>query len=375
MSNNVDFTPGVFQPVIEVSQRPSQNPVGYPVNYQGLNDVSLATLEVAKAANRGSGAVFSDPTPASRLSLVLGTLLSLRNLAEVFKSIGVFTRLNTPLVSPNGQFLESIVRAYNHFGDFKIEGKNYAPIDPESVFLESLLILTKYSTSEVASGSKYTENGADLDALPTSNFCIDTAGNVAITTQQLPLMDYVLKLVTHVNGLDLSPLLRISLLRDLLDVSNEQSLTSFIRHVRTISSVPLPPRDEDAPLSDDFKKNFKKLFPKAPSPENGTVLSPQFFTPAITSGYNLFRRLSLEHSYAFRTVPFPRYEGGTKAQLANYVDDVLFSDVQLSLSESTAAVAFSTSVGSRRLYASAPTIERDQLLRELIEQSVIRTRR
>jgi hypothetical protein len=373
MSGNVDFTPGAFQPVIEVSQRPSTNPVGYPVNYSGLNDVSEVTLEVAKASNRGAGAVFPDPTPIVRLSLVLGTLLSLRNLAEVFKSTGIFTRLNTPLTAPNGQFLESIIRAYNHYGDFKIDGKTYAPIDAESLFIESLLLLVNNATREVADGTKNTIVGADLSILETKYFGIDSSGNVILDNDK-PLKDYILELVTHINGLDLEALDKICLLRDLLDVSNEQTLTAFLRYLRTLSSAGIPSRESDTPFSDDFKKQFKKLFPKGPTVENKAVLSPQLFTAAITNGYNLFRRLSLEHSYAFKTVSFPRYEGGTKAQLASYVDDVLFSDVQLSLSESTAAIAFTTSSGARRSYASAPTIEREQLIRELVTQSVTRAR-
>jgi len=59
----ISFQPGKFQPIVEISQRDSGVPDSTDTNFEGLEEVAVATLQVSLASSRGYGSVISDPTP------------------------------------------------------------------------------------------------------------------------------------------------------------------------------------------------------------------------------------------------------------------------------------------------------------------------
>jgi hypothetical protein len=377
MMKEIAFQPGKFQPVIEIAQRDSGLPAPADTDFSGLIEVSSATLQVANAASRGYGSVVVDPVPLTRMANVIGYVLAARNIVEQLLHVGVHTRLSTPLRSAQLSLLEPIVRAYNYFGHFELDGKTYVSRDLVSSLVYYLFQLRQTATIENADGSKFTNlsTGNPLDDIDLDFYHINSSGEIAFG-KRTHLKMYILILVKYITGLTESVLPvdeKIPLLSYLLDVSTEASLTNFLRSAKTITGFAPPSRDFDSEPTAAHRAAMKKLFGNEySSPDDVIPISK--FTGSITNAYNLARRITTERSYGMRTMPIPKYEGGSAAQLAYLTDDVLTSAVNLSLSDSTAAVAFTTSYGVSRRYKSAPSQERTELLRELVSTSLLPTR-
>jgi hypothetical protein len=373
MKNEIAFTPGKFSPVIEVSQRQTGVPAPADTNFHGLVEVSQTTLMVSTSSARGSGAVISDPTPVSRLAQVIGYLLASRNIVEQLLFVGVSTRMSTPLRAPNGDFLEPIVRAYNFFGHFEHESKLYVARGLETALIKNLFALRQFCTSGVANGTNHTvrvantasSSFADID---TDFYYLSESGEIAFG-KRYPLKEYIIVLVKYISDFG-SVDARIPLLQRCLDITTEDGLSAFLRHARTLRDWSTPSRDFASTPDVKHKHAMKELFDKEYSSDGDTIPVSKF-TEAINLGYTLLRRVSLERQYGMKTVKIPKYEGGSPSQLAYYTDDVLFSSIPLSLPDSTAAVGFTTSYGSFGRFQSAPGFERDELLRELVSQSLI----
>ncbi|AGR45852.1 hypothetical protein N398_s2gp1 [Ustilaginoidea virens partitivirus 2] len=373
MKNEIAFQPGKFSPVIEVSQRQSGVPAPADTSFDGLEEVALTTLQVATSSARGSGAVIQDSVPLSKLSMVIGYLLAARNIAEQLLFIGVSTRMSTPLRAPNGNFLEPIVRAYNFYGHFEHESKTFVTRGLETLFIRYLFGLRQFATTGVSDGSAHTvrvlsnqnHNFSDIDL---DFYYLSEAGEIAFG-KRYPLKEYLIHLVKYASDFgDVDE--RIPLLQRILDVTTEDGLNQFLRYARRLPDWQTPPREFTPDPSDKHKSAMKELFGAAYSTA-GQSIPVSKFTESINLAYALLRRVSLERQYGMKTVQIPRYEGGSPSQMASYQDDVLFSTIPLSLADSTAAVGFTTSYGSLARYTSAPGFEKDELVRELVSQSLV----
>jgi len=373
MMKEVAFQPGKFEPVVEVSQRDSGLPAPVETNFVGLEEVSKSTLLVANAANRGTGSVFPDVVPVASAANIISVVLALRNIVEQLLFINVYTRVTTPLRSPRLTVLEPIVRAYNYYGHFSIDDKAYVARGLEFLLVKYLFEARSVCTQEVADGTKWTTRGSTSD-IDFSFYHLNDSGEIEFG-KRMPLKDYLIKLVKDIDNITDSSDLAIPILRDILQISNEASLVNFLRTIRQGYPDWTPPsRNLETDPTDAHKKAMKKLFGKEYSSQDETI-PISLFTAPITLGYAFIRRVTTERSYAMKTIPIPAYEGGSKSQLATYRDDILLSDVPLSLGESTAAVAFTQSFGSLRAFNSAPAVEREELLRELVSQSLLPARR
>lgn len=368
------FQPGRFSPVVEIAQRDSGLPAAADTNFVGISEVAENTLSVARAASRGFGSQVADPTPAARLALIFGYLLAARNSVEQLLHVGVFTRLTTVLKNAQVSPLEPLVRAYNYFGHFELDGKTYVTRGLERVLIECVFNLRKFATADVADAIRYTETPGNIQDIDLDFYHLSSEGEIVFGKLK-PLKDTLMDLVKYISSEDfnLSNDEKLPLLKYLLDVSTESGLNNFLRTARTYSGFTPPGRDFASEPTAAHKAAMKKLFGSEFSSANDTIPITKF-TGSITLAYNTLRRVSVEHSYAMKTIPIPKYEGGSAAQLAALVDDVLVSQVPLSLSDSTAATAFTTSYGVNRSYKSAPNLERNELLRELISQSLLPVR-
>jgi hypothetical protein len=377
MMKEIAFQPGKFQPVIEIAQRDSGVPAPADTDFSGLVEVSKATILVANAASRGFGSLVTDPVPVTRLANVIGYVLACRNIVEQLLHIGIHTRLTTQLRSAQLSLLEPIVRAYNYFGHFELDGKTYVCRDLVTPLIMNLFMLRYFATTENADGTKFTNMvpGAPLDDIDINFYHLNASGEIAFG-KQIDLKAYLLEFVKHITNIGsdiVSNDAKFPLLQQLLDVSTEAGLNNFIRSVKTIPGFTVPNRSLLTEPTAQHKAAMKKLFgAEYSSPDDVIPISK--FNGSITNAYNLARRVTLERSYAMRTMPLPKYEGGSAAQLAYLTDDVLISAVNLSLSDSTAAVAFTTSYGVSRRYVSAPSQAREELIRELISTSLLPTR-
>lgn len=369
----IAFQPGAFEPVVEVSQRDSGLPAPVETNFAGLEEVSKSTLLVANAANRGTGSVFPDVVPVASAANIISVVLALRNIVEQLLFINIHTRVTTPLRSPRLAILEPIVRAYNYYGHFTIDDKSYVARGLEFQLVKLLFQARNLCTPEVADGTKWTKRG-DLSDIEFDFYHLNDSGEIEFG-KRMPLKNYLMILVKDIDNIDDSPDVAIPILRDILSISTEASLVNFLRTTRSRYPDWTPPsRNLDSEPTEQHKQAMKKVFGKEFS-SPGDTIPVSLFTAPINSGYSFIRRVTIERSYAMKTLPIPAYEGGSKSQLATYRDDILVSEVPLSLGESTAATAFTQSFGSLRAFNSAPSIEREELLRELVSQSLLPSRR
>jgi hypothetical protein len=374
MPKEIAFQPGRFQPVVEIAQRDSGVPLPSDTDFTGIIEVTEKTLTVSLASSRGFGSVISDPTPKATLALIIGNLLIARNTAEQLSQIGIHTRLTTPLRSPRLNLLEPIVRAYNYFGHFELEGKLYVCRDLAASFIKSLFTLKVEATERRATAEKNEHGWSNL--LPDIDldfYHLSPEGEIAFGRKK-PLKEYILDLVSYIHGFDgLTTDKKIPWLQYLLDVSTEASLTQFLRAARTLDGFVVPDRNDNSEPTEKHKAAMKKIF-GSEYVTDGDSIPVSKFTGSITHAYNLARRVTTERSYGMKSIDLPKYEGGSASQLASYEDDVLLSKVQLSLADSTAAVAFTTSFATPRVFKSAPGLEREQLLSELVSQSLLPVR-
>lgn len=371
----VAFQPGRFQPVVEIAQRDSGVPAPADTDFSGLEEVALTTLEVAAASSRGFGSTISDPVPRSKLSQVIGYVLAARNIVEQLLVTGVHTRVTTPLRAATVSPLEPIVRAYNYFGHFEYESKLYVARGLSDLLVLYLFRLRQFATLEVAHGTKHTvtDPKLDWDDIDLGFYHLRSDGEIGFGKQKV-LKDYLLDLVQYIHAFTgFTTDEKIVWLSYVLDVSNEASLTAFIRTAKSVTGFDPPPRTVNDEPSDKHKAAMKRLFGQEYSSAGDTIPTSRL-NGSITNAYNTLRRVSQEYGYGMKTIPVPKYEGGSAAQLAYLIDDVLVSSVPLSLSDSTAATAFTTSYGVSRLYRSMPNLDRDQLLRELVAQSLLPVR-
>lgn len=369
----VAFQPGKFTPVVEVSQRDSGIPAPAETSFVGLEEVSKTTLLVATAASSGRGAVIADPTPVPKLALIIGTILTIRNVVEQLQFLGVHCRVGTPASKPNGEFLEPLIRAYQYYGHFLYDGKTFVARGLGDTLVKSLFRLKNIATNEVRDGLKWTSflTDSQFQDLEMDFYYLNESGDIGFG-KQYPLKEYIEKLVSYVSENDgLGNVnFRLPLLLQILEISTEDALRRFLRYARTLEGWNTPTRDRPDTPSDKHKAAMKKLFGKDYSSPDDVIPNASFVT-AVNNAYALLRRVSLERSYGMKTIRFPKYEGGSASQLASSYDDVLYSTVPLSLSDSTAAQAFETSYGCIMRHHSAPGHERDELLRELVSQSLI----
>jgi hypothetical protein len=373
MMKEVAFTPGRFSPVVEVSQRESGLPAPAETDFSGLEEVAKSTLLVANAANRGTGAVLPEPVPVDTAAKIIGYVLALRNIVEQLLFVGVHTRLTTPLRAASLSPLEPLVRAYNYYGHFELNGKHYVARGLETEFINYLFSLVTVATLDNANGTRWTHNGSLTD-IDLDLYHLNSSGEIAFG-KQMPLKEYLVTLVKDISNMTTEVDVQIPTIRDILQVTTEGALNVLLRQLRmSFPSWTAPPRDTVPDATDAHKKAMKKIFDKEYS-SAGDVIPVSKFTSAITNGYNFLRRISIERSYAMKTMPIPKYEGGSLSQLARYTDDVLYSDVSLPLDASTAAIAFTQAYGSTSAFKSAPGHEREELLRELVSQSLLPTRR
>lgn len=366
------FSPGKFQPVVEVSQRDSGLPAPSDTNFSGLETVVTTTLDVANASARGSGAVLPSVVPNISIGKVLGFLLAAKVLTEQLSYLNSFVRVSGPLrQSPS--CLEPIVRAYNYFGHFELNGKTYVTRDPEGQLVYYLFKLRQWASIPLTTLAKNTVNITDdnFDKIDLSFYHIGPSGDVVFGKKK-GLKEYVKELAKSILGSTLPVDLVLPIARNALDISTEEGLTAFLRYLRLDApSIVIPDRNTSTEPTADHKSQMRALFGQEYSADDAVIPLAKF-SEVISRSYSLLRIVTQERSYVMKDIQFPKYEGGTPAQLAELADDVLYSEVPLSLDDSTIAVALQTTYGATFRYRSAPNLDRNETLRSLVSQSLIK---
>jgi hypothetical protein len=371
--SNIAFTPNKFEPVIEVAQKATSQPIGFNLDFDGFGEFAEHVVHVSNASARGYGSSINEVMTATQIGEVFRTLFSARLAAEVLKFEGVHTKFTSALCNSSPPVLEPLVKAYGYYGHFERDGKSYAPRDAEGLLVRSLIKLCHLCHPNRVNNlhNHVSGTGAQYNAIDGDYFCLDDAGQVIYTDRQ-PLEDYVLTVVNDVLAQGaLSTSQQLALVREATQIASESGLYAFRRYALTQGYPAMPNRNTHPAPPAALNTGLNAVLGQQITLVNGTALPNAVLLAAISRGYQILRRISTERQYVMKTMSFPKYEGGTPAQLASYVDDVLFSDTPLSLSDSTGAVALGFNNCTVRNFASHPGLDKQDLARQIAQKSII----
>jgi hypothetical protein len=370
--SNVTFTPGKFEPVIEVAQKATPLPIGFHVDYSGLKDVTIQTVQVTSAAARGSGSNLNEVTPVQVIGEIVKALLTARIAAEVLRIHGIHTKFTSALCNASLSILEPIVKAYNYYGTFERDGKLYSPRDAAKSLISSLITLRHLVTPAKVDCIANTVNGtvAQFNAINFDYFDIDDSGQIVFNLDE-PTNEHALTILADICAQNIDADLRLILAREATQLSTKASVTAFRRFAGTLGYVVPQPAQLAVPPA-AFGPALNAVIGQNIQLNPGNAIPNAVILSAISRGYAFLRRITTERSHVMKTLGIPKYEGGSVAQLASYHDDVLFSDTPLSLSDATGALVLGFNKSTTRHFVSAPGVDRDETLRDLISKSLIK---
>jgi len=372
-SQSNTFKPGHFSPVVEVSVRDSGLPAPAETDFDSLETVSKVTLDVVSASARGFGSLLPSTVPNSSIGKVIGLLLACKNIVEQLSFLSVYARVSGPL-RQSPETLEPIVRFYTYLGHFEHDGKTYVSRGLEELLVRYLFQLRRWASDRLCTLEKnvIATTQAEFDAIDLRFYRLLPDGNIGFSKTKR-FKDYLRELLkTFIESSDLDCDDVFPVTRMILDTSTEDGLRQVLRFLRyEYPSVRIPERNfEDEPTR-EHQAAMTKLF-GAPYSSDDDVIPNARFSESISRSFSLLRSITAERSYVVKTIPFPRYEGGSAAQLAVLSDDVIHSDIPLSLDASTVAAAVKLSYGSSARFRAAAGIDPDETLRSLVSQSIIK---
>jgi len=354
---SVPFTPGAFEPVIQASLQPGQPPHPVFVQFDGFVSHSEDTYVTAHNASSGRGAnsdfKFDQTRQASK---VVAHLLAARNLAEQFQTVEKKTpKVASALCRPIAEVPEPIARAYNYYGHFDIDGKLYASFDLERKLTYHLVRLAYYATDGLANlADEYEPPTANLNNVDYSRFGFNAAGEMC-AKNYVPLDAHLRSLCSKVlscNSTTIPFEEQLALVRMITQCSSEYSLPSVESQLRQ-RGVPVTGRRYSNETSNDHTSALKSVFNVSEFPtKEGDVLKTSVMLSKITIAYRILNLLTDAHRIAIKCLRLPKYEGGSKAQLAcvNQETGHVSSPVPLSLSELTFAGACLPHRGPSRMF-------------------------
>nr|AGJ03720.1 hypothetical protein [Ustilaginoidea virens mycovirus] len=366
------FRPGRFSPVVEVSLRDSGSPAPAESDFSAFETVSTVTLDVANAAARGSGAVLPSAVPNSSIGKVIGLLLACKNIVEQLTFLSVYARVSGPL-RQSPECLEPIVRLYNYYGHFAHDGKLYVSRGLEQSLVSFLFQLRNWSSPDLTALAKNVVliKASEFDAIDLSFYGLGPDGNIVFRKRK-DFKKYIRELISALTTSDIDDDSVLPLVRMTLDTTTEDGLVNLLRFLRhEHPDFGIPDRNFEGNPTPEHTAAMKKLFGASYSADD-EVIPVAKFSESISRAFSLLRLVTTERSYVMKSIPIPRYEGGSAAQLASLVDDVLYAEIPLSLDDSTVASAVAITHGSGARFRSAPNIDRDETLRALVSQSLIK---
>jgi len=365
------FSPGKFTPVINIAQVPTPGPIAVDTDLTGLEQISEVTTRVAFSNTLGHGGYQSLTNGIlANQALTTALLLQARNLAEQLKEVGVYTKFTSVLTNTRTVLLEPVVRAYNYYGGFHVQDKHYVTRSLEDRLASTLIRLC----AQTAPGQLDNENkvsclATSLDEIDMKFYHINENGELEFSNKAD--LNRKIKEITSaiLSSTDISQdEVKFSLIRSAMDISTHTDFRRF-RDVARSKGLSFVPTDMVLTITDDHKKHAKNIFGQT-SFTNGTTILTGRIVSKITTAFDISRHWTSMLSLKMRTMPLPQYEGGTPAQLATLEDSVLYSEQPISFADATVATALSTSYGCAMRFRSAPSEERETLIRTLVMQSV-----
>jgi hypothetical protein len=372
---SVPFTPGAFEPVITTTLQPGQPPFGVHVSYDGFLDFTEETYSMARNASQGRGSN-ADFTVASnkQAAKVVGHLLAARSICEQYQAVEKkMPKVANALTRPVADIPEPLAKAYNYFGHFDIDGKVYSAFDLEQKLTYHLVHLSKYATEGLANledDFTPTSKAKTSDVLY-SRFGINAAGEMCCKARTV-LSEHVKSIVKNImdtSDATCPTMTKIALCNLVTSIGSEYGLPS-INALLKEHGVKIPSRDITTATPENHTSALKSIFGVDDFPTtNGAVLKTSVVLSKITLAFRILNMLTDAHRASVKIVRVPKYESGSKAQLAcvNKESGQTTSPVSLSLSELTFAAACLPSTAPSRMFCGTildePALVRLTLIR------------
>ncbi len=364
-------SPERYSPVIQTSLLPSPGCIGISTDYSGMDIVIKSAARAAHSAIIGLGGVQNvHPATLSNMSSTISRLLEARNIAEQLKRLGIYTKYTSILITTELVLLEPVTRAYNYYGGFDISDKHYTTRALEDRLAAALIKLcAQVHYDQLNNENQVGMSTTDLAQIELDRYTIGDSGELSYRDTSTSLRHRILDTIDWISQAPVDKDLRISLIRSATDMSDELGYIRFLSFLKGKDIVPSTARSQ-GDLTVDHKEKAAKLLGQTTFTDE-TTISSSIVIPKITVAFSICRHLTSLLSLRMKSCPVPQYTGGTAAQLATLEDSVLYSEQPLSSDDITMAVACSMSVGTAMRFRCCPLNDRDNLIRQLVMQSMI----
>lgn len=364
-----EFKPGCFEPVITVSMRGDSNTRAFHGDSQGLFDGCLDAFKIAFSSSAAGGSN-TEYTRAGMTSIskVMAQYLWARQLSNQLAHFGFNDRYRKEIAT-DFPLPEPIVKLFNCYGHVEHEEVKYTQLDLEREYAWALVNLA-WMTRDLDWND---ENPTVYDTFNgwTTRLNLNSTGEIQVDYTE-PVRMYVLRLIAHINALDVDPEYRLRLIKNIIDVSTDRDLNTMLRWLRNQPNIGnLPPR-QDTGRIEAFEMVLRQAFPNdVPNFRDGRI-GPRVMNPVIHKVTEGLRNVVEELFINMAIVQMPRYEKGSLAQLSETTDDLTFSQFPLSLADLTVSAAFKVGRNLRRFLRASPEQVGSSLRSDLIRKSVRR---
>jgi len=363
-------SPAKFAPVIQTLLVPAPGSIALSTDYSGLDIVVKSAARAAHSAAMGLGGIQNvHASTISNMASTVSRLLEARNLAEQLQELGVYTKHTSILTTTELTLLEPVTLAYNYFGSFHVAGKHYTARGLEDRLAAALIKLcaqTHYD--QLNNENKVEMMGDDFADVDLDRYTIGDSGEVCYRDTTSSLRRRILDIINWISESGMDKDVCISLIRSATDLCDETSCLRFLSFLKTKGVSPGTFSDQNV-LTTDHKAKAKTLLGQTTFAD-GTIIPSKIIISKITVAFSICRHITSLLSLRMKTCRVSQYQGGTAAQLATLEDSVLYSEQPLSLDDINMAVACSTSVGTAMRFRCCPPEERDNLVRQLVMQSM-----
>ena len=361
---------GRFTSVVQTTLHPSPGAIALSTDYSGLDIVVKSAVRAAHSAVIGlGGAQNVHATTISNMASTVSRLLEVRNIAEQLKELGIYTKYTDILTTTELILLEPVTRAYNYYGSFYRHDKRYLARGLEDRLAAGLIKLcAQVNYEQLNNQNEIGMSSEEFSQLNLEHYTIDSSGELIFRATACSFRQRVLDIIVCIAQCKVDPDVRISLTRCATDLSDEISLLQFKSLLLKKGIFPVS-HSPAASLTQAHEDGARKLLQQEAFTSDTSISSAVIY-PKITVAFSICRHVTSLLSLKMRTLRVGSYRGGTAAQLTTLEDSVLYSEVPLNADEINMAVACSMSVGAAMRFRCCPPEDRDNLIRQLVMQSM-----
>jgi hypothetical protein len=366
----VPFQPGKFQPLITIGVKPVEEPEALLPDFGGLERVTKRTAQLAYVKSSGQGGALGfDRRTIDGDSKIVAHTLAARNICEQLRVTSkLHTRFTSPLCNPTCELFEPVSKVYNYYGHVEVSDKKLSIQDGANALAKELVSLAKYATTARTTEASRVDHPGNLQDVDFRLLTVDPNGDLA-STRRMPLEDRTIVFAqSFLQSNNLDKHAKRTLAQDMLNASTERG---FVFVMRMAKERGYTNAEEQAvvtalpdPADDRHRDALRALFEDPNlSVADGETIPAKKVIAVVNRAYQCIRRFVTSLDFRMKTLTIPKYEGGSRAQLA-WTDqsDVLYSEYELGADEVTVAYVMKTTSSAKLRYRVAPGDSPDLLL-------------